>query len=144
MSDTFVLTRQLGLTVDLVNNACGHPWRKLERYEAIRATDLESLLERGVRVYSSENLAHEGAISTVIYHREDTARENYATHTALLVNVQPIVRDTAEGLLREMEKIFATSIWRQGDKKLNREIGINNQAKAWDLLERARALLQEK
>ncbi len=53
------------------------------------------LTERGVRVYG-----YSLGWSTSI--RDDES----PTHQALLINVQPIVKDTAEGLLREFESLL--------------------------------------
>jgi hypothetical protein len=53
------------------------------------------LAERGTRVMRCED-------SLASWWREDDQLMAKVTHTGLLVDVQPIAKDTAEGLLREM------------------------------------------
>jgi hypothetical protein len=59
----------------------------------VRAADVEALLEKGVRVYGTPD------IPAVAWGAKPHMLD---THTALLINVRPIVKDTAEGLLREL------------------------------------------
>jgi hypothetical protein len=70
------------------------------------AHQLEKLLESAPRVYGYSNTVHTIWSST----KDEDAKEGvYDTHTARLLCVQPVVRDTAESLLREWQEWFATT-----------------------------------
>jgi hypothetical protein len=67
----------------------------------VRADALEKLLSQGVVVYGKPDaiIDHTGVGKACFYGSND----HLATHTALLINVKPIVKpDTAESLLREI------------------------------------------
>lgn len=84
------------------------------------------LAERGVRVWLSKlSAAPDDAHKYCVY----DAKRDGLTHTALLVDVRPIVRDTAESLLRELIEGWATQ---------------PKTSALAELCERARALLEDK
>lgn len=97
----FKLIKELGLVAEYQpsNNRMrvGEEW--------VKASDLEALLEKGVRVYGAKGQSV----------REDLrdgnwflSRENWpeADTTALMINIRPIVKDTAESLLEECMRII--------------------------------------
>ena len=75
-------------------NVC--PSLKRERCSVIRAADVERLLKQGVRVYGRMQAPSD--LWTMQQLPADTS-------TALLIGIRPTVRDTAEGLLREIVKM---------------------------------------
>ncbi len=122
MSD-FKLIKELGLEV-----------HEHDYVEYIDPAELESLLAKGVRVElcKRENAIPEYQVSLSFHTNK--------THTGLLIGITPIQKDTAESLLREFERVFAKS-WVAGKRST---IVINDNAKAWDLCERAKKLLEGK
>lgn len=84
----------------------------------VRAADLEALLAKGVRVYGDPNIM--GQVWS------DRNSLNLDTHTALLVGIEPIKRDSAEDVLRDMIE--------QWD-------GLNGYSRLQELLERAKRVV---
>ncbi len=78
----FKLCKELGLEV----------YNKQLPPAYVLAADLERILEKGVRVYGALAHAH-------TWHKTQGSEDNY---TALMIGTTPIVRDTAEGLLRKI------------------------------------------
>ena len=93
------------------------------------ADDLEALLARGVRMNGSLEPEYKTWLM------ESNGRATTPTHSALLIDIKPIQRDTAEGLLREIvEKCtgwnFDKLLFKDADEKLQ-------------FVERARRLLDK-
>ncbi len=106
MSD-FPLCKELGLEV--IPNVTSQ-WGQggSFQFNAIRAVEVEALLEKGVRVecqkLGESNLTDQhgpGWNADEVGMWSDKTVAHKFTHTALLINIKPIARDTAEGLLRE-------------------------------------------
>lgn len=112
LSPNFPLLRAAGLRVEYTDAHLAPPTA------VVRAADVERLLEQAPVVRNAERMKDEWSIQS---HPEDT-------HTARLVLVTPIVRDTAESLLRELMDIFNKA---------------GHDGYAVELLERARKLLTE-
>lgn len=79
------------------NGSVFYSWRDLA--EAACAIANRILTERGVRVYGDANRDHYNGQTALGWTRE--ADEEQDKHTALLIAIEPIVRDTAESLLKE-------------------------------------------
>ncbi len=119
MANEFKLVKSLGLDVM-------HDHRVSPPRPYVRASDLESLLEKGVRATK-----YQKRLSPMSHWNTDevygTATED-ATHTGLLIGIEPIVRDTAESLLREFVDTY--------DGKIKTSVA--------QVIERAKRLLGEK
>jgi hypothetical protein len=89
MTDRYPLTTKvLGLeTVKMSQNVT-----------VVCANDLERALEKGVRVYGGSRMR-----SDELWSSESDCTDH--TRTALVIGIEPIVRDTAESLLREVIKV---------------------------------------
>lgn len=89
----FKMCEAVGLTViDGNQGRCG-------RY-CILAADVEKLLESGVEVFGDVTSRAFG------FGQRNPPYGVGDTHTGLLINIQPIVRDTAEQILKEMISTF--------------------------------------
>lgn len=93
MTDQFKNIKRLGLDLKTFDN-------KLGVY--VRADDLEKLLSAApvVDVYG-------WVCGSKRYWRTPNISEHDGTHTAILVGITPIVKDTADSLLREYLEKFA-------------------------------------
>src|SRR6185369_3016955 len=81
----------LGLEV----HSCITPKHNVNTWEFVRASDLEALLAKGVRVWSAGNTPEWTSV------QKCHGTGNY-THTALLVGITEIKRETAEDVLRDL------------------------------------------
>lgn len=105
----FPLTRALGLEVvpSQTSNgpnyiiATNPPQYSFEWY--VRASDLEALLAKGVRVWFNDyaSTGKDGNVDCARY--KPRASDD---HTALLINIQPIKKETAEDVLRDYLRNF--------------------------------------
>lgn len=138
MSQDYPLTRALGVEVvydaELYIEPC--PRERL-MHAHVLAADLECVLESAPVVYQYKSLSNLGDWSHEI--DEDFGGKKKYMNTARLLCIQPIVKDTAEGLLREMLKTLAWSAF--GSTEI---ISINDEQKMLELRNRARALLEGK
>ena len=101
--------RALGLEVHSVIKPTTH----INTWEFVRASDLEALLAKGVRVYGEINAANQHAWT-------DTNVIPGATSTALLIDIQPIKRETAEDVLRDWLRFAEASPFAKDDSMLER------------------------
>lgn len=115
----YPLCEELGLTIET-------------RY--ILAADLERILSQApvVDMVEACQMGGKSFYRTITMADKDDA----ATHTARLIGIKPIVKDTAESLLKE--------ILEQLDLRLKEYGGGFYKFEASDALERARKLLEEK
>lgn len=138
--EQFPLTRQLGLEV--------HEQMRQGRREAVchnvRAADLEKLLEAAPVVYSKRSPAIGSPYSTMwTSYENNKGALSFAPlgETARLVGIQPIKKDTAESLLRELVKAEAEA---PRFKTHNPEDAHKFPRQVIDIVERARKLLEGK
>lgn len=91
----YPLIEQLGLTALSAKplGADSYVYR-----DVVLASDLERVLEQAVKVTKQDEKF------TAYWNEPDVkgANPENSTHTALLINIQPIVKDTAESLLRDL------------------------------------------
>lgn len=127
MSD-FPRIKELGLEVTETHISWSGGTPKPDVVYNIRAADLERLLSQGVRVY----VKYYESPKIIVARGDNGFVGEQATHTAFLIGTKPIVRDTAESLLREFVKkveknasLMAASSWDD-----------------FDFIERARALVE--
>lgn len=85
--DKFKLCESAGLTLEYGN--VGFTFKHV-----IPASEVEALLANAPMVYGSTDMTRAGMWANTVWPPD--------THTARLVCISPIVRDTAEGLLREL------------------------------------------
>lgn len=119
----YPLIEQLGL-----NTLEGHrDYPEAPGYnQYVRAEHLERVLEQAVKV---SGLTHDEGMEIMAFSKCEAIND---THTALLINVQPIVRDTAESILRDLVEDYKDDLKYSVDKTRN------------DLYRRAIALLEGK
>jgi hypothetical protein len=121
----FPLIKELGLAVENVLVFERSSKERCVYY--VRASELERVLEQGVRVSGCDRSTRSGRMFWDQIENTDTSTH---THTALLINIKEIKQDTAEDLLRELVSTDFRSPG-SGHSKLD------------PLLERARALLEK-
>lgn len=137
----FPLISQIGLSVHEAEY-CSH--RKCAETH-VRASDLEALLAKAPVVTGQKLHIHDAEEREWAFTERPDSND---THTALLVNVQPFVRDTAEGLLRELIDSY-DGVDRDVDRRklIERARNLVKISGAADLInetaERARKLLGE-
>lgn len=98
MSNQFPNIKALGIEV---HGACLAPNNGSIQFpadEVVLAFHLEHLLEQAPVVYGKAD----GSIHNELHYPWTGESREQDTYTARLVGIKPIVRDTAEGLLREM------------------------------------------
>ena len=103
MTDNFKRVRELGLTFVPMYTIHSTGMKSESGPMMVYATELESLLEKATVVYGKDDAKawFEGPTKD----RPDVNFVRWETHTALLINVRPIVKDSAESLLREMVRV---------------------------------------
>jgi len=118
----YTLCARAGLWVERIKSGAmltSYP-PQVKYIDAIRAADVEKLLEGALKVYRN----------SVTNWSEIHA--DFDTETARLIMIEPIVKDTAESLLRELVEADMTPPANEFPKKL------------YDILERAKRILEAK
>lgn len=114
MNDSFPLCRAAGLRIQIGGGAGDH----------FKAGDVENLLASALVVYNNHILTMKDVWCD---EPQRTGTRGKTTHTARLLMVQPIVRDTAESLLAAVCSVLAS----------------HHAYQVEDLVARARRLLEE-